>query len=550
VALAMLGTAVPAANADTNPGIIDPSRTVYLNVYKYLGSPTTLPNNGTQQDVADSTHLALSGVKFDAYKVYTDEALTLPVDLTTNAGWEAAADITGYPVTKTDITNGYFDIGLTRYYLGAPTSSVTDDTGLADFSWATGTGLYLVNEDLAGSGTIQKCTADPTPVCTTVDKTQVSPVYPFFVTLPMTNPDDLNSWMYTVYAYPKNQQATGTKAVADKNTQTNETTTTPPDDSMTFTISTPITDGMTAAEMKMYQVIDDLDARLTYSSLTVAIDGDGDGNPATGTQTPLTEGSGADYTVAFDPNSTTAGAKITVSLTSTGLGKLVTANTSNAAATVLTTITATITGTEGDGSIENMASFIPNQAFYDSHAGVGTNTNGVTSYYGDLRITKVDPKTSGANMSGAEFAVYIDPTPALGSATNTCSASDVDSTQTAVATGTTDSGGLLTIGGLQTSDWYNGASQTDLIYYCLVETKAPTGYNLLAQPISFKILKSGDSSPAYYELTVKNQKKNLGNALPLTGGQGVAVMSIGGALLVGAGLASYLVYSRRHRNAQ
>lgn len=552
-ALALLGAGVPTANADPNPGIINPDATVTLNVHKYLGPATTVEGNGKTPPASLTGYTAVKGVDFDVYRVYYDSGPTNPVDLTTNAGWEAAAAITGYMPTQMDFTNGYFDVDpdgagplpSVRYYLStSPVTQATDNTGLASFSPLGGVGLYLVNENLGSSGPVQSCTIEATPVCTDITKSQVSPAAPFFVTLPMTDPDNLSTWMYTVNVYPKNQADQVTKTVTDKNTQTAEGTGRGGDHTITFTITSGITDGMSAATMGEYVITDTLDSRLSSPSVNVYIDANHNGTYDSGTDVQLS--APTDYTLSGN---------VVISMTATGLGKMVTANGVDAAATVVTEITATVTEEGTTGLITNQAYVIPNQAWDNANTTPGIPTNATPdypggiatkTYYGDLNITKVDPKTAGANMSGAQFAVYIDTV----APSSTCSAADVDSTKTVIATGTTDSGGLLTIKGLQTSDWYDGGPQTDHIYYCLVETVAPTGYNLNAQPISFQILKSGDTTPAYFDLTVNNQKKNLGNDLPFTGGQGVAVMSIGGALLVGAGLVYYLVYSRRHRNAQ
>ena len=98
--------------------------------------------------------------------------------------------------------------------------------------------------------------------------------------------------------------------------------------------------------------------------------------------------------------------------------------------------------------------------------------------------------------------------------------------------------------GLQVSSFYNGATQSDLLTYCLVETKAPTGYTLLPQPIAFTVT----STTAAKEITVDNEKSNLGNGLPLTGGQGIALISaLGGALIVG-GFGYYIVSGRRRED--
>ena len=115
--------------------------------------------------------------------------------------------------------------------------------------------------------------------------------------------------------------------------------------------------------------------------------------------------------------------------------------------------------------------------------------------------------------------------------------------------GPTDDQGAATFKGLQASDFYDNAAQTDLITYCLVETKAPAGFNLDATPRSFTVLSDGVATLPSTTVKVPNEESNLGNSLPLTGGQGVAAMSILGALLVGGGVTYYVVSNRRRHQA-
>lgn len=557
-AIALLTIGAPPAMGAPNPtptgpaSLVDPAAGVQLDIHKFLGIATdpALPNNGTQQTVGDATHIPLAGVKFDVYQVFYNAGSgmagrTNPVDLTTNAGWTAAAAVTGHILTQAEITAGQFVIGATTYYLGTQAGSpvTTGTDGTASFNKSAGAGLYLVNENLPASGTsIQQC---PTPsTCTAVATSQVSASYPFFVTLPMTNPDTLNTWMYQVHAYPKNQQDTATKTVADQGTQTLEGPGKGGSHDITFTIITSITDGMTVAQMNKYIITDTLDPRLGAPVVTVSIDADGD-PLTTGDRTALLP---ADYAVTGN---------VVITLTTAGITKLVAANTADAAATVVTTITAPVL-TEGTGTITNQAYVMPNQAWFDANPGnVGTPTNatpadpgGVATLtkYGDLRITKAAvPAAAAALLVGAEFAVYLDATPLTG-----CTATDVTTTglNPVIATATTDATATATIMGLQTSDFYNGAPQAALQQYCLVETKAPSGYNLNPEAIQFTILygTATPSVPAFQALTVNNEKANLGNNLPLTGGDGVTALSIGGLLLVVGGLAYYLVTSRRRRH--
>ncbi|MDO5495284.1 MAG: SpaH/EbpB family LPXTG-anchored major pilin, partial [bacterium] len=62
--------------------------------------------------------------------------------------------------------------------------------------------------------------------------------------------------------------------------------------------------------------------------------------------------------------------------------------------------------------------------------------------------------------------------------------------------------------------------------YCLVETKAPDGYQLLAEPELFRLTQVGAAKQI--DLTdmreIVNQQDNFGNNLPLTGGEGAAAV--------------------------
>ncbi len=54
---------------------------------------------------------------------------------------------------------------------------------------------------------------------------------------------------------------------------------------------------------------------------------------------------------------------------------------------------------------------------------------------------------------------------------------------------------------------------------------------------------------AVTNLPIKNEKANLGNNLPLTGGEGVAALSLGGLALIGGGLGYYAYTSRKRQTA-
>ena len=540
---AATAVAAPAAQAPTgfaavdlpNPALVDPNQTGTLHITKYAGAPLgTTYDNGLPTTVTDRT--PLEGVTYEIYKVPG-------VDLTTNAGWEDAADY------YNNVAGAWTAIGTAA----ATATCTTDDSGVCDFA-GLDLGLYYVKEVSAPAGYTMAA--------------------PFLVTLPMTNPagpdgdlatatDNNTTWMYDVFVYPKNQQDTITKTVEDKGTVTTDPTTTNASDHVIdYTLETTVTDG--TAPLGMYVIYDDLDPSLTFTGVSLKI------NTTTLVRcTAVNTPAGCDYTVytasdwgvnatAWDGTAVTGGPVVTIVLSSAGLTKLE----ANRSFNLFTTLNTKVNEEDIDGIVPNMGSFIPNENWWNQN-GTGTTdpenpvdnppsedpgipSNEVKTKYGDLIITKLDPKaTTPADMAGAEFAVYIDPTPLTA-----CTTDDVSGTpvKTGVIPTTTGVDNTLTIKGLQTSDFYNNATQTALIQYCLVETKAPEGYNLNAEAIQFTILVPATTTAlATTALDVFNELKNLGNNLPLTGGAGVAAFSTLGLLLVGGGMAYYVVTSRRRR---
>lgn len=552
LAVAALFVGAPSAFADVDDpysvggvnqeasvsSLINPDATTQLSIHKYLGMDSGVAGDGTQQVITG--HDALQGVRFDVY-------LVGGVDLTTNAGWAAATALSGYAITAADVAAGSITVGGTTYPLTLAESVTTNATGTATFTKTDGVGLYLVAENVAASGTITNLTTN-----TEVPNSSVTGAAPFMVTLPMTNPADTTRWMYDVNVYPKNQADTATKAVEDRGTVTSDAGNVG-DQGVDFTIVSSITDG--TVPLGAYGVYDDLDASLTLTGVAVALS---DGTTLV---------AGTDYEVYTDPaafrtpgstagtlytsgGEVASGPVVSVVFTTDGLTKLE----ADRSLSVVTTISVRL-GTETDnGLVPNTATFIPNQSWFDQHPTTpgeepGTPTNTTESKYGNVVVNKQDPADTTADMTGAEFTIFSDQTPGDG----TCSTSDVSGT--AIATGTIIADNTVTFTGLQASNWYNGAavlSPTDWLSYCLVETKAPTGYNLdaTAHYITIDYTTATATTPAIASVTVNNEKANLGNSLPLTGGEGVATLSIIGLVLVGGGIAYYLATTRKHRRDQ
>jgi hypothetical protein len=148
--LALTALLVVPTSATASP--VDPTRVGSLTIHKYL-----VPE-GSDIDVGRPAQ----GVMFTVARV-------VDVDLTTDAGWRKA----------TELSAGSRDVGA----LDRSASAVTDASGRAVFG-DLALGLYLVTEAAPPAG--------------------VDPVAPFFVTVPLTDPENSDRWLYDVHVYPKN----------------------------------------------------------------------------------------------------------------------------------------------------------------------------------------------------------------------------------------------------------------------------------------------------------------------------------------------------------
>ena len=532
-----------------NPSLVNPDATVQLNIEKHLGATTGQPNNGTAQTV---TTPKLQGVDFDVYKV-------AGVDLTTNVGWDTAAAAEGVQ-PNADLTQVV--IGNQTYQLTKVATITTDATGTATYTAEDGIGLYFVKENLGTSVTVTNVATGAE-----VDKSTITPSSPFWVTLPMTNPTTLNSWMYDVRVYPKNQSDSMVKTVDDDTTVT-------VGKAIEYTLKSTIS---SVEELGYYYIADNnqyLDATGVSLSIvgttTTALNGY---NAGTGVgAAPV------DYYYWLDADDTTDGSQVKIVFTEAGLVKLQNAKKADNTAQVQTVIAGTVSSVPEAGVVPNTGSFIPSSDWYFNNGGDPTNppttpptepdpevpvypptepptipSNEVKTYFGNITIDKkLTGGVAGDTAVGAEFADYVDPTP-----TTACTTDDVSSPNTALMTKAITEGNTVTFAPLRASNWADNAALTAAsdtngwIQYCVVETKAPNGYNLNAEPFAATIdyLTGTTTLTRTATVEITNEKTNLGNQLPLTGGEGIAALSIGGLVLIGGGAVYYAAASRKRREA-
>lgn len=501
--MAFMGLAgVGAASADTILGTSQPEK-ASLTVHKYLGATTNLKHDGTAIDAGELTgKTPLEGVNFKLYKVEG-------VDVSTNDGLKLAQEIAAVSLKDDVVTTG-ITVGGTTYKLAAtPTTNTTGANGEANFADVE-RGLYVVVEDLEGSTKIMNGSEE-------VVKEKITPIAPFAVTLPMTNPEG-TAWNADVHVYPKNQENTLDKKVVDKGVTTLPEGVTGTADEFKYVLSTKSTgadangDGkMDAADLGgVYKIVDQLPANVEYVKTTAKIAG------------ADTTDFDATTTKAGDPERTT----VTVAFKGTGLDTIA------AGTDIEVTLHVKLKSVPADGLTKNTGQLFPNK--YSEDNGKPITSPEVVTKHGDIVIKKVDK--DGAALAGAVFTVHL-----ADAATKSCS--DLTKLGPVIKTSeATGADGLVKISDLQLTNWIDGeaVADGDQVPYCLVEKTAPKGYQLLPQAIEFKLTKAGTvvdlntakaGDGSFVQVT---NYKNPG--LPLTGAQGILLVSVLGLILVSVGV--------------
>ena len=465
-----------------------------LTVHKYLGATTNLKHDGTAIEAGQLPKAPLAGVNFKLYKVEG-------VDVSTNDGLKLAQQIGAVPLTDDVVTNG-IKVGETTYKLAAkPTTKTTEADGSAKFAGVE-RGLYVVVEDLEGSTKIMNGSEE-------VVKEKITPIAPFVVTLPMTNPEG-TAWNSDVHVYPKNQENELNKTVVDKGVTTGNT--------FTYTLSTKSTGADTNGDNKMdaadlgnvYEIVDELNSNLSYVSAEVKIGG------AVAT-------ADTDYTLTKTSEGNPAKDTVTIVFKGEGLNKIA------AGTTIEVVLTVNLNSVPENGITPNQAKLYPNKWSKDN--GKPVVSPKVETKHGDIVIKKVNK--DGDVLQGAVFSVYLD-----NSANKDCSTyGNLIKTSEA-----TNAEGLVKISDLQLTNFIDGkeVSEDNQVPYCLVETKAPAGYQLLPKPIKFSLTKAGTVTDLTAAVENDGSLVKIVNyknpGLPLTGAQGILLVSVLGLILVSAGV--------------
>lgn len=334
---------------------------------------------------------------------------------------------------------------------------------------------------------------------------------PAIVFVPMTNPTNTSEWVYDIHVYPKNGDA-------GKITKTDITTPGTPitvGSTMKWQMDVPIPDIGASDSFKTFKV-QDLPTNMKAMNVTSAV------IDPTGTNTSMTVDT--DYTVATDTPGTN---QLQVEFTASGLTKINAGKGKTMRLVVTTKVLDTVTTTDG---VTNAA-----KAIYTTTSGGAGSTGEIESdpnnpaktTFGKLKI--LNENATGTKLSDAQFQIFA------------CEGNGTKGT--ALQVNGTDT---FTINDANTGVTVEPLGATDG-QLCLVQTKAPEGYQQLAGPqkFDFTSAKIAAASDKTVTVTVKNTSTNsITGLLPNTGGMGIALFVVLGLVLLGGAA----VYMHRQRS--
>ena len=509
-----MGVSAPAAIAQEDPSInqaagdsplVNKNAKGSLTIHKF-GNPTGEGQpSGTEADIKDveaNGGQKLEGVGFTVYRINKTADGNTDIDVTTNEGLLAASKLKASDFSQGAALKGDLPAGVL--------SEVASGKTGPDGKWNVGTelplGAYLVVE--------------------TGPKEGYDPAVPFIAFVPMTadngGDNQGTSWNYDVHAFPKNyKDEEPTKTVKDKDQNAG-------DENLVYTVTGTARQLKPNTERTQFQITDEIDSKLEITDVKVTVAGK-EIQPTQDVDGKFFEGNKVD--VALNEE---------------------TAKSLNAGDKVVVTIT-----TKLKPQFENATDIAPNTGLVFQNNPDGSEnhtpkeTPEVKTYWGGLQFKKVDGDRKG--LEGAEFQIVRQ------EAGKQCSEIDtkkkdswtpVNGQQNGKVDTTFVSGqdGIVKITGLHVNDFEDNAevAADDQSHYCLIETKAPKGKELLPEALEFKLVATGTDSEGNrkYELASVQVGANEGEVvnsddttpnLPMTGGAGVGILAAIGAAIVAAG---------------
>ncbi|MCT1451284.1 SpaH/EbpB family LPXTG-anchored major pilin [Corynebacterium sp. p3-SID1194] len=487
IGVAQAPLAVAQEASTNNNATIDPDADVTLTIDKRL-NPTSIGGHGTGEADQNVTGNPLQGATFTGTLLNVDNVKPEDLGKLTASNYKEL----GATATQTTVTGKTGDNGQLKLGKG---------NGLVQ-------GIWLFTETIEGEVT-------DTVTGKTYKASEIAPSTPFIVSLPYTNAKG-DGWNYDVTVQPKNTTSGITKEVVDADQNVG--------DDIQYLVKGSIPAIPEGETLKSFRITDQLDTENLENIRAQVALSDG---------TAIAEGT--DYNVTIDQ----AAGTVEVKFTEAGLTKLAGVG---AGKTVDLTIDAKvkeITGTDGI-AVNEAKQFIH---YPGQEKETETTSNEVKTYWGLVKVVKTE-KGSETALKGAEFELYR------------CEGTETKKDQLDAenkitigekSTWTTGDDGTVIIDGIHVTDIEDDSKEIDKSY-CLVETKAPSGFVATNEVHSFKLAsddkKLNTETPVQYDAKIENQRSEMPK-LPLTGGMGIGLLVALGALI--AGLAAW---TARRANAE
>ena len=286
------------------------------------------------------------------------------------------------------------------------------------------------------------------------------------------------------------------------------------------------TAGSTEMKLKSYTVYDEMSAGLTLDKTSVKVallDTDG---------SKVAELTDSDYTLNVDSEVDGRDTTFNVAINNTYLQK----NDFYASNVAFTSITYSaklnkyaVAGKEGNPNTET-------KLVYSNKNGVESEVSGNTVYVYTFALTINKTDTDGNPLSGAEFNAFA-------------TESDGTNLTNSIATGVSDENGKVT--------FYNANKEEIKLQsgrYYVVETKAPTGYNIYGKviPVDIDVTYGVTFADGSYITncpengTVSIDVKDTKVVFPQTGGIGTMIFYLAGAAFASGGLL-FVLHSRKFK---
>lgn len=570
------GSIAYADGAGVNTATIDTTKksTTSITIHKYENNPagTQRANGEKVTDLANRK--PVKGVKFTLWRLKkgTDE-----IDLSTPEGWKKIKGLENLVATaentkKTahDFISGnnpefakYTDAGE-GVDKASGKSCTTGEDGSCKFEQLP-MGLYYVEEtDVSGAQLKDGQTWKPVSITKGVD--------PFFVTTPLAN-ETTKKWIYDVNVYPKNDTSTDLPKKTPANTpssldiKSNNATT------MSWDITIPLNLIAPATKFTTIKFTDPLmkdlefDASNGISDVKISKFNKTSGNVVTGDGASQTLTKDTDYTVTADTskkytvdNNQKSFTLVTVALNDTGLGKADTLYKNLGEGNVLK-LTAKITAKvkQGATKVVNVINTEVNNTVTgqkdDPKPCVPTtnkpcdNPGQSVTNFATLKVTKVNEQTGQdkKTLKGAEFEVYAMKANATSTTNADVTGNDKGNKKVEGVTLTTGDNGEASV------ELFIGNGDTTSKKYCIVETKAPAGYQPSDTPTCYDLTVEGQADAA-----TKNSKEvvnklstaldKIVGALPMTGARGLVLLTAFG--IVGLGGTLFYIITRRRKEQE